>query len=232
MAVTVDNSITRVNNDGGTSVTSGSFNVAAGDLLVVCGHCDQANDSTVDSLAISDNQTPDLAWVAGPTRGASESGAGLVSSWYFHSTGSITGLTVTLSCGTDNDSPSIKVYKCTGHDSADILGAVGEGNLTTDPQTTTAITAETAGAFFAAWTDWNQTGTPTSSDLTVSGFDTSGDISGASGYKATSAGSVTGNMNSGGTPVGNYITFEIRTAAGGAGDAVPVCWVSYRGRRV
>lgn len=223
MAVTVDNAVARVSNDGGSAVTSGSFDVAAGDLLVVCGNADQLNDSTVDVLLISDNQTPDLAWVAGPIRGASDSGAGLVASWYFHSAGAISGLTVTLTAGVSNDSPSIKVYKCTGHDSADILGAVNEGDLTTDPQTTTAITSETAGAYFAAWTDWNQTGTPTSSDLTESGFDTSGDISGASGYKAigSASESVTGNMNSGGTPAGNWICFEIRAAAGAGGTILP-----------
>jgi hypothetical protein len=82
------------------------------------------------------------------------------------------------------------------------------------------------------WTDWNQTGTPTSSDLTVSGFDTSGDISGASGYKAiASAGaSVTGNMNSGGTPAGNWICFEIRAAAAAGGIAIPVLTRQYRAR--
>lgn len=218
MAVTVDNTIARVSNDGGTSVTSGSFNTTTGDGLVACFNTDTDNNSVLPGVAISDNQAPDLTWVAINDRGPVDAGHGWAGNWYAAAPGIISGLTVTGTCNGGADSPSVKIYKLTGHDAADMAGAINEGNLTTDPQTTTAITSETAGAFFANWTDWNETGTPTSSDLTVAGFNTAGDISGASGYKSIGApsSSVTGNMNSGGTPDGNWTAFEIRAGAGAA----------------
>ena len=215
----VDNGIARVTAaSGGLTVTSGSFNVAAGEGIVIAGCCDQDSDATLDSLTISDNQGPDLAWTLGPGRGTAEGGSGLARLWYYHSAGAITGLTVTLTTASQNNTPSIKPYKVTGHDLADMLGAVQEGSLATDPQTTTTITSETAGTFFAAWVDWSQTGAPTSSDLTLSTINVAGRYSGASGYKtiASAAAAVTGNINSGATPTGNWICAEIRAEAGGS----------------
>jgi len=221
VAVTVDNTIARVNNLGGTTATSGSFDVASGDLLVVCANSDE--DLGACNFAISDNQTPDLGWTLIADRTDVDGNEGGVAAYFYHSASSISGLTVTITVSGDatTDSPSIKVYKCTGHDSADPLGASGEGNLSTDPQTTTAITSETAGAFFCLWTDWNQTGTPTSSDLTISTFDMALNISGASGYKsiASAGASVTGDINSPATPLGNYIVFEIRAAGAASNPA-------------
>jgi hypothetical protein len=218
VAVTVDNTIARVSNDGGTAVTTGSFNVAAGAGLVITCNCDESNDLNVTTWTLSDNQTPDLTYVEINRRGGATSGAGAVINYYVANPGAITGLTSTqtVSGSVGADSPSIKVYPVTGHDTADMAGVIGQGDLTADPQTTSAVISETAGAFFAVWTDWNQTGVPTSSDLTVSGFDTAGDISGGSGYKAIASigESVTGNINSGGAPAGNYTVFEIRAAAG------------------
>lgn len=207
--------ITRVSNDGGSStgnLTCGNW--ASGDGMVLCANADE--NGTAITWTLSDNQSPDLTYVEINRRGDLEAGPGAVINYYVVDVGTITGLTVAMAVGGIADSPSMACYKITGHDTADMLGAIAEGTLSTDPQTTTGITSETAGGlFFANWTDWNQTGTPTSSDLTVSGFDTSGDISGASGYKSiASAGvSTTGNMNSGGTPAGNWTSFEIRAAA-------------------
>lgn len=220
MAVSVDDSVARASNDGGSSITTGSFDTVSGDGLVVCGNCDESNDSNNTTWTISDNQTPDLTYVTINERDGSDGDGGGVINYNVVSSGAITGLTVTLavSGSVGSDSPSVKVYKVTGHDTADMVGAINEGSLTTDPQTTTAITSETAGHFFANWTDWNQTGAPTSSDLTspaLATFNTSGDVSGASGGKAIAAASssVTGNMNSGGAPAGNWTVFEIRAAA-------------------
>lgn len=225
MAVTVDNTIARVTaSSGGLTATSGSFDVAAGDGIIIAGCCDQDSDATVDSMAISDNQTPDLGWTLGPSRGTAEGTSGLARFWYYHSAGAITGLTVTLTTASQNNTPSIKPYKVTGHDSADMLGPVSEGGLTTDPLTTTAITSETAGAFYAAWVDWNQTGAPTSSDLTISTINVAGRYSGASGYKTpiAAASSITGNINSGGTPTGNWVCMETRVTAAAATDVPPL----------
>ena len=74
--------------------------------------------------------------------------------------------------------------------------------------------------------DWNQLGTPTSTDTEV-GFDISGAISGASVYKAADT-SGTGNTVSlnfdaggAGTAAWAYKLFEILPAAGAAATSVP-----------
>lgn len=228
MAITVDNSIARVSNDGGTAVTSGSFNVAAGDLIVVCANTDEAGNGGTVTITISDNQGPDLAWVQEGIRSDTDGAqVGVVVAWYFHSASAISGLTVTITCtgGTAvPDSPSIKVYLVQGHDSADILGALTENGSTTNNLTTASITPETSGVGFAVGTDWTEAGNPTSTDLTISSFTTSGDISGCSGFKTLSAGvGATANLDAGGTAAANwnYLWFEIRAAAGGGSPTGP-----------
>ncbi len=221
--------ITRVSNDGGAStgnLTCGNW--ASGDGMVLCGNCDETNNANNTTWTLTDNQTPDLTYVTINERDGSDGDGGGVINYLVVNTGAITGLTISLavSGSLGSDSPSLTCYKITGHDTADMLGGINEGDLTTDPQTTGNITSETAGGlFFANWTDWNQTGAPTSSDLTLTGatFNTTGDISGASGYKAiASAGvSTNGNMNSGGAPAGNWTCFEIRAAAATAKAIFP-----------
>lgn len=211
-----------VNNDGGSSVTSGTFNVAAGDLICLLAHSDEASDTNVTTWTISDNQTPDLTYTNIAERGGADAGAGAVLARYHIATDAITGynVSVAVSGSVGSDSPAVKIllFASSEFDAADPIGNTpAEGNLTTDPQTTASITPETSGTGIAAWTDWNQTGVPTSSDLTATGFDTAGDISGGSGYKTLSAGvGATANMDSGATPAGNYLWFEIRAGSGAA----------------
>jgi hypothetical protein len=216
-----------VANDGGTSVTSGNVDVGAGDLLVPLAHCDTSTDSTAAVFTFSDNQTPDLTFTNISQRDGSDGDGGGVVARYHIATGAISGYNMTCAVngvGAANDSPAIKIVKfqAADFDAADVVGALTENNLTTDPQNTASITAETSGTGICAWTDWNQTGTPTSSDLTMSGFNTTGDISGGSGYKAlTAAAGATANINSGAAPSGNYLWFEIRAGAGGGGATQP-----------
>ena len=210
-----------VNNDGGTAVTSGSFNVSAGDLIVVVGHSDENANSP--AWAVSDNQAPDLTYTEIARRSDTDGLDGAVIAWYHVVVSPITGLTITLTltngAPTDVDSPAIKVYTAasTDFDAADVLGAQTEGDWTTDGQQTGNITPETSGVGVVVCSDWNQSGVPTSADTTFTGFDTSGDISGGSGFVALSAGvAANADMNSGSTPSGNYIWFEIRAGSGGA----------------
>ena len=214
--------ITRVSNDGGTStgnLTCGNW--ASGDGMVLCANCDEANSANNTTWTLTDNQTPDLTYVTINERDGSDGDGGGVINYLVVNAGTITGLTISLavSGSVSSDSPSMTCYKITGHDTADMLGAVQEGDLNADPLTTTSITSETAGGlFFANWTDWDQGGLPTSSDLTLTGatFNTAGDISGASGFKAIASAGVgtTGNINSAGaTRSGNWTCFEIRAAA-------------------
>ena len=201
-------------NTSSTTAVSASFDIADGDLIIAVYHADQTSDLTIDSVTLTDNDG-DLAFTGINLRGSTDSGAGFVGASSYNATRADTGVVVTITAGLANDTPYLKIYRITGHDTADPIGALNEGDLTTDPQSA-SLTMETAGGFFAAWTDWNQTGTPTSSDLTETGFDDAGDISGGSGYKVTAVGAQTGDMNSGGTPTGNWIAFEIRDGGGAA----------------
>lgn len=207
-----------VNNDGGATVTSGSFDVVTDDLIVVVGNADTAGDTTDITWAISDNQVPDLTYTLIAERDGTDGIESGVIAWYHKVAGNITGLTITIAVVGFTDSPAIKVYKITGYDTTDIVGAQTEGDWTSSGQQTGNITAETAGIGILVATDWNQNGTPTSADTTETGFDTAGDISGMSGYRTlVAAASENADMTPAtGTPNGNYLWFEIRTAAGGA----------------
>ena len=212
-----------VNNNGGTSVTSGAFDVTTGDLIVVAGNSDEGFNAP--TFTISDNQTPDLVYTEIARRSDTDGLDGAVIAYYHVVAAPLTGLTITLAVsGTDCDSPAIKVYKAAAadFDSADVIGALAEGDWTTSGQQTASITPETSGVGVMVATDWNQNGVPTSADTTETGFDTDGDISGMSGFVALSAGvGATADMTPAtGTPSGNYIWFEIRAAGGGAGATV------------
>lgn len=217
MPVTVDNSIARVSNDGGASAAVGPFNAVNGQLILATAQQDQ-NSQPFVAMTIS-NDGAALTWTNIVNAGGADTGS--VACWYTHLTADRTDLTVTVTRGDANgDSPSLKIYLCDGHDTADILGASTTAASTTENLTSASITPETSGMGFGVGTDWTQSGLPTSSDLTnVSTFDTAGDISGISGYKAlTAAVGATANFDAVGTPAGNwrYAWFEIRTAAGGA----------------
>lgn len=208
-----------VNNDGGTSVTSGNFDLVANDLYILVAHCDTNSDADDITWTLTDNQTPDLVWVALAERDGSDGDGGGVIAYRMMPVLPVTGYNLTMAVSAAGDSPAVKVYRIPSgeFDVVTPLGASTEANLTADPLTTASITPQTSGTGFCAWTDWNQTGTPTSSDLTMTGFNTAGDISGGSGYKGLTSGvGATANINSGAAPSGNYLWFEIRAAAGGA----------------
>ena len=215
MAIAISVAAAYVNNDGGTAVTSGSFNVVTDDLLVVAGHSDE--DIGTPVWVISDNQTPDLTYTEIARRDDGDGLDGAVIAWYHRIVSNITGLTITLTVtGVNVDSPAIKVYKITGYDTTTILGSVVEGNWTTIGQQTSNITAGTNGIGIVVATDWNETGASTSADTTETGFDTTGDISGMSGYRTLVSGNAeNADMTSPSTPSGNYLWFEVREASAG-----------------
>lgn len=217
MAITVDNSIARVSSDGGASAAVGPFNATSGQLILAVACLDHNSQPYVAATIANDGTA--LTWTNIVNAGAADTGA--VACWYTHLTADRTNLTVTVTRGNgDSDSPSLKIYLLSSHDSADILGASTTNTSTTNNLTTASITPETAGTGFGVGTDYTQAGNPTSSDLTnTSVFNTAGDISGISGYKSLSAGvGATCNLDAAGTAAGNwrYAWFEIRAAAGGA----------------
>jgi hypothetical protein len=204
-------------------IDTGTFNVAAGDLIVVIAHGDESG-TPVGVVTVSDNQTPDLTWnlIAQRTFGDAGANSGYVGAWWAYSANAITGLVVTLTnVATGTDDCAIKVILISGNvSSTDPIGAVTEGNWGGDPLTTASITPETSGIGICAATDWNASAhSTTSSDLTITSFAvSSGNLDGCSGYKTLSAGvAATANLNAAGVPSGNYIWFEIRDEGGGGG---------------
>ena len=215
MAITVDNSIARVSSDGGASAAVGPFNAVSGQLILATGQLDQNSQPYVAATISNDGAA--LTWTNIVNNGAADSAT--VACWYTHLTGDRSNLTVTLTRGnTDSDSPSLKIYLLSGHDSSTILGASTASTSTTNNLTTASITPQTSGTGFGVGADYNELGLPSSSDLTnTSTFDTSGDIAGISGYKALTSGvGATCNLDAfgGSAAAWRYAWFEIRVAAG------------------
>lgn len=225
MAITVDNSIARVSSDAGASAAVGPFSAVTGQLILATSQLDQNSQPYVAATIANDGTA--LTWTNIVNAGAADTGS--VACWYTHLAADRTDLTVTVTRGDANgDSPSLKIYLLTDHDSADILGAITSATSTTNNLTTGSITPETSGMGFGVGNDYTEAGTPTSSDLTnVSAFDTTGDIAGLSGYKAlTAAVGATCNLDAAGTAGGNwrYTWFEIRAGAGGAAAGMKRPW--------
>ena len=215
MAITVDNTVAVVKSDGGSSVPTASFSATSGQLLLAMGMLDH-NSQPYVAATISNSGTA-LTWTQIVNAGAADTGA--ICAWYTHLAADFTTRTVTLTRGSaDSDTPALKVYILTDHDSADILGASTSTTSTTENLTSASITPETSGVGFGHGVDWTQSGNPTSSDLTnTSVINSAGNISGIWGYKnLTAAVGATANFNAAGTPSpGNwrYAWFEIRAAA-------------------
>lgn len=224
MAITVDNTIARVSSDGGASAAVGPFNATSGQLILATGQLDQNSQPYVAATISNDGAA--LTWTNIVNAGAADSAS--IACWYTHLSADRTNLTVTLTRGDVNgDSPSLKIYLLSGHDSTDILGASTTNTSTTNNLTTASITPETSGVGFGVGADYQELGLPSSSDLTnTSAFDTSGDIAGISGYKnVTAAVGATCNLDAfGGAAAGwRYAWFEIRVASGAATTA-PRLW--------
>lgn len=113
---------------------------------------------------------------------------------------------------------SCKVYEVTGHN---VVSSIG--NSTTNTSTTNsinaALTVAGAGRLFGVATDWNQLGSPVSSD-TEDPADYGGEISVLSAFKAADhvSGSQTINFDAAGAsaPAWNYALLEIVADAGGS----------------
>lgn len=213
MAITVDNSVARVDNLGAAAVTSGTFNATNGQCVLVTTQLDQ-NSQPYAAATISNNGVA-LTWTNIQNLGAANTGT--VAAWYTVLSADRTGLTVTITRGDVNaDSPTIKVYVLTNQN-ATVLGAQTNNTSTTNNLTTTGITPITDGVGFGIGNDYTQAGAPTSTDLTnFSTYDMAGNISGGTGYKSLTTGvSATANFDAAGTAAGNwrYLWVEIRAAA-------------------
>lgn len=229
MAIAVDaSSPARVSAATAASATTAAFNPPVC-VLVVCTSGDTGPGAST-TVTVTSNGTA-LTWVPVQTRSSSDTGAatgGVAAIHYAILTGARTAMTVTSTItGTGSAAASMKVYCLTGVDTTTPLGASTKSSATTNNLTTNAITTVgAAGLGLVCGTDYNQLGVPVSADTTFSGFDTSGHISGGSGYKtlAAAGSSATFNLDAGGTGAAdwNYAVAEFLAAAGGgAPDPVP-----------
>lgn len=209
MALAVALPVAVISGAGGTG-TSASFTPSTGDLLVVA-LCTDSVLTTAVTHTLSD--TAGGTWTQHAHADfASVAKSGAASMWS-RPVPSGTSMTVTAAGGPDV--VRAQVFRVSGQ-AASPIGASNVGASSTDPDTVAALTSTQANSvLFVAATDWNQTGSPTSSDLTFVGFDAASFISGGFGYKVLGpAGAQTANLNWGGTPEGTWAALEIKELAG------------------
>jgi hypothetical protein len=220
VAISVDASVARWTGTpaGTTAITSASFTPANSSLLVLCVNADEASGTPV-TLAVSGGS---LTWTERIRRGNSEADEGLASIWTAPvATGASMTISVNRSAGSAGTGRlSAKVYIVTGQHASPI-GFSTSANWASNPQTLGG-TMTGDGRLFGCGTDWNQTGTPVSTD-TEDGADYAGAISVMSAYKAadhTSGSTTAVQFDPVGTPAGNIAVLEIIAAAGGGGATV------------
>ena len=239
MAISVDSTWARATQDGGASnnVDTGSFTPANGALLIAC-------FST--NTNAGENVTPVVSTLTG-TSGAwtkiaeapATTGDGNSSIWWAIADGSAITVRGTSNTAQSTKFQSIKIYVVTGQHATPI-GASALGVSTTNNLTTTAyVSTANNSRGFVIGTDWNDLGTPTSSDTTLDTFydgSAGDDLCGCSGVKAsdtaTSGTSVTFNLDAAGAGAADWtwVAVEVVPAAAGGGIAIPVLTRQYRER--
>jgi hypothetical protein len=212
------------------SITSNTFNVASGDLVIIVA----SGDSTAGGVGqeqpfsdtLTDNQTPDLTWTVITSSGAADDG--FMKAWFATIASAATGVTVTATRATTDEAArdlAVKPYIVTGHDPADPIGNVWNTSNTSttnnwSPNTYTSSVNNSRG--FAVAVEWNALGAPVSTDTESAGHNGSS-MSWLSAYKAadtaTSGTVVTFNFDASGAAAAQWraIAFEIRPAEGGGG---------------
>jgi hypothetical protein len=211
--------------DSAATVTSTSFNVNADDLILIFVNSDTTGDID-QTVTLSDNQTPDLAWALIADRDAAEGTAlgGYVGAWWAQPSSAITGLTVTATRTITETVFAIKPYVVTGHDTKMPIGAKWEGESTTNnwSPTTYSSTVNNSRAFGAA-TDYTDQGLPASTDIADAGKGPGAPLSNLSWltlYKDSdttpSGTAVTVNFDAAGAlaPDWTAIAFEVRRRTG------------------
>lgn len=208
---------------GGGTITSASFTPPAGSIIVVTVQSDTDDAGTGTTFAYSDSVDGTTGWGERIKRDDADDSNGGAVSIGTKVVGASVAMTVTVTrSGSDGSTNrvSAKAYVVTGQNSSDPLGAVGEASVTTNNTTPTILTTEQDNSLiFVSVSDWNQLGSPASSDGIEDSADYSGAISVMSMYEAqTTAGAKTMNIDFGGTgsAAGKWVGLEIIEEAGGA----------------
>lgn len=202
----------------GVDITSASFTAPANSVIAVCVSADTNGSS--ENITISVSDSGGLTWTNRVERDPGDAGAeaGHASIWTaVQVTSASRTVSVRRTAGNGSTNRiSVKVYVVTGADTTTPTGATGEGSSTTNNITPNAYTSTVNNSRgFGCGTDWNQLGTPTSTD-TEDAADYAGAISVISLFKAadtaTSGSTVTMNFDAGGTGTAawNWVALEIR----------------------
>lgn len=225
MGISVDASVTRFSGTGAqASATSGSFTPANNSLLVVCVNADAAFGGAITPTVTCTSAAATF------TRRIKQDGAEDTGAYAAIFTAPITtGTSMTVTVGsTDGNSTSIsaKIYIVTGQHASPI-GTTFQGASTTNNYTPTLFTTTGAGRVFTCAVDWNELGTPSSTDTADAG-DQPGNISFLSAYRAsdhTASQSISGSFDAAGTAAAdwNAVGLEILAAvtATPIGDPFP-----------
>lgn len=231
MAIAVDDTTySRTTGTPGDNVditTAASGTPAVDSLAVVCVSSDTDDVSSATSLQVSDSVDGNTGWSELIHRDDTDSGGtGGCSAIWTKQFSSAASRTISLRRTTGNGGTnrlSFKAYIVTSEDTSDFLGASGEGSSTTNNLTASIFTSEAANSYaFVAATDYNQRGSPTSTDLTEDSADYAGAISVTSGYKDVgTAGAETANLDAGGSSAAawTWVAIEVKAATGGGGVA-------------
>ncbi len=191
MTFGISSATARVSNNGtGTTVTTASFTPNVGDLLVAC-YCTTGSFST-----LTDSQSG--TWTLGRSTGA---GVGNDASIRYRFITTSAGMTVTGTRGAGTQDASIQVYIITGA-RVDVIGAVNSSTVSVTNNLTASIFTSTVTGSIAvvAVTEYGQTGSYTSSDLTVTTYGSGLVGSIMSGFKTLGApGAQTANLDAPGT---------------------------------
>lgn len=207
------------------SATTASFTAPANARIVVTVAANNNTPGADITATVSD--TGGLSWSPGPERDQGDGGAqnGHASIW-IASPSTEAPRTITASCSATGGVVDVvlNAFVFTGVDAIDPIGASGEGSSTTKNITPSAFTAEAANSFMVAvGSDWNATGSPTSSDLVRYSYHNALTFSAIAGYKPMGAADAkTVNLNAGGAgPAWNWAAIEIKAAS----LTAPVAWV-------
>lgn len=202
----------------GQALATTAFSPAANSLIIAVASC----DSGTGTITCAFTNSAGLTFTKIGTEQVGSSGGAVCTAWAFDSAGH-TNMTVTgtwTGTGTGGGK-GIKPTTFTGTASVSPIGTPVQNNSATNNLTVSFTNTVDQSLGFAAGTEFNALGLPTSTD-TETGYHLSTSVDGISVYKAalTSGTGQTVQLNldagSTGTAAWSYITFEILPAAGTA----------------
>lgn len=202
----------------GAALASAGFSPVANSLIIVAASA----DSGTGAITCAFTNSAGLTFAKIGTEQVGTSGGAICCAWAFDSAGH-TGMTVTgtwSGTGTTGGK-GIKPVTFTGTASVSPVGTPVQGTSATNNLTVSYTNTTDQSLGYAAGTEFNALGLPTSTDTEVA-YHLSSSVDGISVYKAalTSGTGQTVQLNldagSTGTAAWSYITFEILPAAGTA----------------